>query len=59
MTWPAMMPPVPQDDHACPLLPLTDDEAVRVLVDVLRGTSSASAVVERLGRRGLRVGRVP
>ncbi len=47
------------DDHRCPLLPLTDDEAIRVLVELLRTSTSSSEVVERLGRRGYRVGRVP
>lgn len=47
-----------EPDHVCPLQPLSDDAAVLALVDVLRATSSASAVVERLRRKGLRVGRV-
>ena len=55
-----MWPTIPADDpeHRCPLRPLPDDEAVRVLVEVLRHAGSAHAVVERLGARGLRVGRV-
>lgn len=45
-------------EHVCPLLPVTEAEAVAVLVSILRGTASASQVVARLGMLGLQVGRV-
>lgn len=44
-------------EHVCPLAEVSEDEAVRVLVDVLRATSSASQVVNRLRLRGMVVAR--
>ena len=44
-------------DHVCRLAELPEAEAVRALVDVLRHTGSASAVVARLAARGIRLAR--
>lgn len=45
--------------HVCPLDPITDDEATLTLVEIMRTAGSAHEIVERLGVRGLAVGRKP
>lgn len=44
--------------HACPLAPVSADEAIGVMVGLLAKSSSASQVVARLEGMGLRLGRV-
>lgn len=46
-----------EGEHACALVPIGEDEAIRLLLDAMRRTGSASGVMGRLTANGVGLGR--
>ena len=50
-------PCMAEGEHACALVPIGEDEAIRLLLDAMRRTGGVSGVMERLTAAGVGLGR--